>query len=119
MRLALLAGAGSQGTPRTSPAFGNLATSFCSGPAAASSGAGASGPSSGAALELSVLLTTLQSLAQLPKEKGQLINLIASSSQVAEAQLREWLRQLQQHAANAPGQVVSIPLSPESLYCNE
>ena len=110
MRLALLAGAGAQGTPRTGLAFGNLATSFGSGPAAASSAAAAPGPFGGAGLELSLLLTTLQSLAQLPEEQGQPINLIASSSQVAEAQLREWLRQLQQHVASAPGQVVSIPL---------
>lgn len=111
VRLVLLAGAtGSQGIPGTGPALGNPATSVGpAGPAAASSGAGAAGPSSGAALELSLLLTTLQSLAQLPGEQGQPINLIASSSQVAEAQLRDWLRQLQQHAANAPGEVVSMP----------
>ena len=105
MRLALLAGAGAQGTPLTGLAFGNLATCFGSGPAAVSSAAGAS---SGAALELNLLLTTLQSLAQLPEEPGQPINLIASSSQVAEAQLRDWLRQMQQHAPNAPGEMVSI-----------
>ncbi|KAL0054870.1 hypothetical protein WJX82_003576 [Trebouxia sp. C0006] len=52
-----------------------------------------------AALELSLLLTTLQSLANLPEEGSQPHNTIASSSHLAQAQLRDWLAQLQQHAA--------------------
>lgn len=58
-----------------------------------------------AALELSLLLTTLQSLANLPDEGSQPRNAIASSSHLAQAQLRDWLAQLQQHAsmpANEP-----------------
>lgn len=60
-----------------------------------------------AALELSLLLTTLQSLANLPEEEGQLHNTIASGSRQAQAQLRDWLAQLQQHAALAASEPVS------------
>ena len=122
-RLALLAGGvggvGGGGAPRPGPVFGNP-TSFAPGTSAArSSGASAAGPPGNAALELSLLLTTLQSLAHLPEEQGQPINIIASSSQAAEAQLRDWLRQLQQHASDASGDLVSLPLYPQTLFCTK
>ena len=87
------------GLPRPSPAF--VPHLVASPPGAAASGSGS------AALELSLLLTTLQSLANLPEEAGQGRNAIAASSQAAQGQLREWLAQLQQHAINMSSDTVS------------
>ncbi|DBA74251.1 TPA: hypothetical protein ACH3X1_011038 [Trebouxia sp. C0004] len=58
-----------------------------------------------AALELSLLLTTLQSLANLD-EGNQPHNTIASSSHLAQAQLRDWLAQLQQHGSMPANELV-------------
>ena len=87
------------GVKHTGPSLGSL-NSFTPEVPGSASASTAPGPVN-AALELSLLLTTLQSLANLPDEDDT----IASSSHLAQAQLRDWLAQLQQHAsmpANEP-----------------
>ncbi len=88
------------GIKHTPPSLGSL-SSFTPDLAAS-----APGPVN-AALELSLLLTTLQSLANLPEGDGQPHNTIASSSHLAQAQLRDWLAQLQQHATTVSNEPVS------------
>lgn len=103
----------------TGLSLGSL-NSFTPEMSASASASTAPGPVN-AALELSLLLTTLQSLANLPDEGSQPHNTIASSSHLAQAQLRDWLAQLHQHAsmpANEPVRRCSWPTSLFYLLCH-
>ena len=90
-------------TPHNGPAVRNMNTHSFTAPPAATTAPG----QGSAALELSLLLTTLQSLANVPEEQGQPLNTIASNSYAAQGKLRDWLAQLQQHANDTPSETVS------------